>query len=147
MSETSQRIKVEMIKGESRMTPNASLIFTERFFEQSGLSKVINEHIRARKNNDAGDSDHVKAMVMSQLCGGEAVEHQKHLRPRVGNSGVTVPSVSACRAYLQVFHNVKDDKNRGMGAVYLKRTNACQVLPPYTRTCRKQRTTSLHGKR
>jgi hypothetical protein len=123
MSETSQGIKVEMIKGESKMTPNASLIFTERFFEQSGLSKVIDEQIGARKTKGASDSDHVKAMVMSQLCGGEAIEHQKHLAGRVEVLGVRVPSVSACRAYLQVFHNGEDNQNRGMGKSYVPEAN------------------------
>jgi hypothetical protein len=51
------------------------LIFTERFFEQSGLSKVIDEAIGARKGRGASDSEHIKALVISQTCGGDAIEH------------------------------------------------------------------------
>jgi hypothetical protein len=123
MPGTAHGIKVEMVKGTGKTTPDASLIFTERFFEQSGLSKVINGQIGARRTKGASDSDHIKAMVMSQLCGGEAIEHQKHLRPRAGVLGVNVPSVSACRAYLQVFHNETRDKERGMGRSYIPLEN------------------------
>ena len=33
------QIKIEMTEGNSGVTPNASLLFTAKFFEKSGLSK------------------------------------------------------------------------------------------------------------
>jgi hypothetical protein len=73
MPETAQRVKAETVKGDGKTTLNAGLIFTERFFEQSGFSKVINEQIGARNSKGVSDSDHINAMVMSQLYGGEMI--------------------------------------------------------------------------
>jgi hypothetical protein len=119
MSEKQKRIKVEMTDGMSNTTPQASLIFTARFFEQSGLSRVIDEAIGARGERGASDSGHIKALVMSQICGGDAIEHMKHLPCRVGVLGIKVPSVSAGRAYMQEFHNAEEDGKRGQGCGYI----------------------------
>jgi len=124
MRENFNRIKIEMTEGNSGMTPNASLLFTAKFFEQSGLSKVINDSIGARKAKGASDSKHIMAMVMSQICGGDAIEHQKYLPPRVGVFGIEVPSVSACRSYMSEFHNSEDDHKRGMGHSFIPESNA-----------------------
>ena len=77
MRDELDQIKIEMTEGISGVTPNASLLFTAKFFEQSGLSKVINTSIGARKFKGANDSKHIMAAVMSQICGGDAIEHQK----------------------------------------------------------------------
>ena len=77
------QIKIEMTEGISGITPNASLLFTAKFFEQSGLSKVIDTNIGARKRKGASDSKHIMSMVMSQICGGDTIEHQKYLPSRV----------------------------------------------------------------
>jgi hypothetical protein len=119
-----KQIKMEMIKGISGVTPNASLLFIAKFFEQSGLSKIINFNIGARKNKGAIDSKHIMAMVMSQICGGDAIEHQKYLPSRVGVLGIDVPAVSACRSYMKVFHNSEEDKKRGMGKSFIPEPNA-----------------------
>ena len=124
MRKNFQQIKIEMTKGNSGVTPNASLLYTAKFFEQSGLSKVINASIGARKGKGASDSQHIMAMVMSQICGGDAIEHQKYLSPRVGVLGIDVPSVSACRTYLREFHNSEEDKKRGMGRSFIPEPNA-----------------------
>ena len=109
------QIKIEMTEGISGMTPNASLLFTAKFFERTGLSEVINTSIGARKRKGASDSKHIMAMVMSQICGGDAIEHQKYLPSRVGILGIKVPSVSASRSYMKEFHDDEEDKKRGMG--------------------------------
>jgi hypothetical protein len=119
MSEKTKRINVEMIEGMSNITPQASLIFTERFFEQSGLSRVIDEAIGARKERGASDSEHIKSLVMSRICGGDAIEHLKYLHERADILGIKIPSVSASRAYMQVFHNEEEDGKRGQGYCYI----------------------------
>ena len=118
-----KQIKVEMTEGISGMTSNASLLFTAKFFEQSGLSKAIDISIGARKNRGASDSKHIMSMVMSQICGSDAIEHQKYLPSRVGILGIDVPSVSACRSYMKEFHNVEEDKKRGMGKSFVPEPN------------------------
>jgi hypothetical protein len=123
MSEKRQRINVEMTDGMSSMTPQASLIFTERFFEQSGLSRVIDESVGARDGRGASDSDHIKALVMTQICGGDAIEHLKHLRCRVEALGIKVPSTSASRSYAQEFHNAGEDSKRGAGHSFIPAEN------------------------
>ena len=123
MRKNFQQIKIEMTKGNSGVTPNASLLFTAKFFEQSGLSKVINASIGARKVKGASDSEHIMAMVMSQICGGDAIEHQKYLSPRVEILGIDVPSVSACRSYMREFHNSEEDHKRGKGRSFIPESN------------------------
>ena len=124
MSKNFQQIKIEMTEGNSGITPNASLLFTAKFFEQSGLSESINVNIGARKSKGASDSQHIMAMVISQICGGDAIEHQKYLLPRVGILGIDVPSVSACRSYMREFHNNEEDHKRGMGRNFIPEANA-----------------------
>ena len=117
------QIKIEKTEGMSGVTPNASLTFIAKYFEQSGLSEVINANIGARKRKGASDSDHIMAMVMSQICGGDAIEHQKYLKSRVGILGIGVPSVTAGRSYLKEFHDIEEDKKRGAGKSYLPEPN------------------------
>jgi hypothetical protein len=119
-----QQIKIEMTEGNSGVTANAGLLFTAKFFEQSGLSDVINASIGARKGKGASDSQHIMAMVMSQICGGDAIEHQKYLPSRVGVLGIEIPSVSACRSYMREFHNSEEDSKRGMGRSFIPESNA-----------------------
>jgi hypothetical protein len=119
MQEKQKRINVEMVEGMSNTTPQASLIFVERFFEQSGLSRIIDEVIGARKERGASDSEHIKALVMSQICGGDAIEHLKYLPGRADILGIKIPSVSASRSYMQVFHNAEEDEKRGSGYSYI----------------------------
>jgi hypothetical protein len=123
MGEKYKQIKIEMAEGISGITPNASLLFVAKYFEQSGLSKVINTSIGARKSKGASDSKHIMAMVMSQICGGDAIEHQKHLPSHVGMFGIEIPSVSACRSYLGEFHNSEEDKHRGQGRSFIPEPN------------------------
>jgi hypothetical protein len=123
MLEKQKRINVEMVEGMSNITPQASLIFTEKFFEQSGLSRVIDEAIGARKGRGASDSEHIKSLVMSQICGGDAIEDLKHLHGRADILGIKIPSVSASRSYMQVFHNEEEDGKRGQGYCYIPLEN------------------------
>ncbi|GHV56896.1 hypothetical protein FACS1894216_21150 [Synergistales bacterium] len=97
MSENYNRIKIEFTDGMSNTTPYASLIFMAKFWSQSGLSKVIDKAIGARKARGARDSEHIMAFVMSQICGNEAIEQQKQLPPRVELLGIKVPSVTPAR--------------------------------------------------
>jgi hypothetical protein len=119
MSEKQKKINVEIVEGMSNTTPQASLIFVDRFFEQSGLSRIIDEAIGARKERGASDSEQIKALVMSQICGGNAIEHIKYLSGRADILGIKIPSVSASRSYMQVFHNAEEDEKRGQGYSYI----------------------------
>jgi hypothetical protein len=123
MGENFKQIKIEMTEGNSGITSNASLLLAAKFFEQSGLSKVIDTGIGVRRRKGASDSKHIMAMVMSQICGANAIEHQKYLSPRAGILGIDVPSVSACRSYLKEFHNDAEDKKRGMGRNFVPKSN------------------------
>jgi hypothetical protein len=123
MSETNKRIKIEMTEGKSNTTPQASLYWVNEFFRKSGLSGVVNEVIGARKERGAKDSDHIMAMTMSQICGSETIEDQKNLPCRAGILGMTIPSVSATREYMKVFHNEGEDVHRGMGCSYIPEEN------------------------
>jgi hypothetical protein len=123
MSENFKTIKIEMVEGTSNLTPNASLLLVDKFFKQSGLSKIIDEAIGARKSRGASDSAQIKSLVMSQICGGETVEAQKYLRSRVEMFGISVPSVTAARAYLESFNNIAEDAQRGMGKSFIPAEN------------------------
>jgi len=123
MEHNFNQIKIEMTEGKSGVTPNASLLLVAKFFEQSGLSKVINTSISARKRKGASDSKQIMAMVMSQICGGDAIEHQKYLKSCVEILGIGVPSVSASRSYMKVFHNSEEDNKRGMGKSFVPESN------------------------
>jgi hypothetical protein len=94
MSEKKRKINVEMVEGMSNTTPQAGLFFVRKFFERSGLSEVIDKAIGARKSRGYSDSDHIMAMVMSQICGSDTIEDQKILPERAGVLGIKVPSVS-----------------------------------------------------
>jgi hypothetical protein len=123
MREPQGKINIEMTEGMSNTTPQASLHWVNEFFGKSGLSRVIDETIGARKARGARDSEHVKAMVISQICGNDTIEDQKNLPERVGILGITIPSVSAVRDYMRVFHNEDEDKHRGMGRSYIPKEN------------------------
>jgi hypothetical protein len=124
MSEKQKKINVEMVVGTSNITAQASIYWVDRFFRNSGLSKAIDEFIGARRLRGAKDSDHIKAMVMSQICGNDTIEDQKTLPERVAALGIKVPSVSATRDYMRVFHNSKEDVNRGAGRNFIPAENA-----------------------
>jgi hypothetical protein len=67
MRESKRKINIEMTEGMSSTTPQASLHWVNEFFGKSGLSRVIDEAIGARKARGARDSEHVKAMVVSRI--------------------------------------------------------------------------------
>jgi hypothetical protein len=124
MSEKRQKINVEMVEGMSNVTPQASLYFVNELFERLGFSKAIDKFIGARKSRGASDGNHIKAMVMSQICGNDTIEDQKTLPGRVGVLGIKVPSVSATRDYMREFHNYyEEDKERGMGRNFIPEDN------------------------
>jgi hypothetical protein len=112
-----------MVEGMSNVTPQASLYFVNELFERLGLSKAIDESIGARKSRGASDSDHIKTMVLSQICGSDTIEDQKTLASRVGVLGIKVPSVSAARDYMREFHNYEGDSERGMGRNFIPECN------------------------
>jgi len=116
-------IKIEMAEGTSNLTPNASVIAIDKFFAQSGLSEVIDAAIGARNGRGASDSDQIKALVIGRTCGSKAIEHQKFLTGRVDALGIAVPSVTANRTYLEIFHNGDEDEKRGMGQSYIPEEN------------------------
>jgi hypothetical protein len=106
MSGKNEKINnIEMVEGTSNTTPQASLHLVNKFFEQTGLLRLIDSVIGARKSRGASDSDHVKAMVMSQIIGNDTIEDLKNLSERVEPLGVTVPSVSAARDFARIFHD------------------------------------------
>jgi hypothetical protein len=123
MSEKQKRINVEMVEGLSNITPQASIYWVDQFFRKLGISKAIDDFIGARKLRGAKDSDHIKAMTVSQLCGSDTIEDQKTLPCRVGILGIKIPSVSATRDYMRKFHNYKGDRERGMGRNFIPEDN------------------------
>jgi hypothetical protein len=123
MSESNKKINVIMSEGMSNTTPQASLHWVDEFFSRSELSSVIDEAIGARTSRGAKDSDHIKAMVLSQICGGDTIENQKNLPARAGILGITIPSVSATRDYMRVFHNAEEDEQRGAGHCFIPNEN------------------------
>jgi hypothetical protein len=124
MSEKEQKINVEMVDGMSNITAQASIYWVDQFFKNSGLSEAIDEFIGARRLRGAKDSDHIKAMVMSQICGNDTIEDQKTLPERVAALSIKVPSVSATRDYMRTFHNREEDEKRGSGRNFIPTENA-----------------------
>jgi hypothetical protein len=123
MSEKHQRINVEMVEGLSNITPQASIYWVDQLFRKFGISKAIDEFIGARKLRGAKDSDHIKAMTVSQICGNDTLEDQKTLPSSVGGLGIKIPSVSATRYYMLKFHNYEGDWERGMGRNFIPEDN------------------------
>jgi hypothetical protein len=93
---------------------------------------MIDSVVGARKSRGASDSDHIKAMVISQICGGDTIEDQKTLPERVSGLGIKIPSVSPTRDYMQAFHNSEEDKERGMGRSFIPEENNYQVSLAFT---------------
>jgi hypothetical protein len=107
----------------SNTTPQAGLFFVHKFFEMSGLSKVIDKAIGARKSRGYSGSGHIKAMVMSQICGSDAIKDQKILPERAGVLSIKIPSVSAARDYMRAFYNHAEDRVRSAGRSFTPAEN------------------------
>jgi hypothetical protein len=88
MSKKKRKINIEMVEGVSNTTSQAGLFFVHKFFERSGLSQIIDKAIGARKSRGYSDGGHIKAMVISQICGSDTIEDQKILPERVGVLGI-----------------------------------------------------------
>ena len=125
MTEKTRKIHIEIMKGKSSISSFGGLWSIVELFRKTGLPQIIDENIGARGKRGATDSDHVLSLVLLQLAGGDAVDHLPMLKEKLSfeGLGITIPSPTASRKWLGVFHNEEEDEKRGMGKSFLPEEN------------------------
>ena len=123
MDAGNEKIKVELTETMENTTPYASILTIKEFFDKSGLSQAIDDNIGARHGRGASDSKHILAMVASQTCGYDAIEHLNRLPAKISALGLRIPSVTAARNYAGVFVNDNSEAARCKGSCYVPEPN------------------------
>ncbi len=126
MAENRRKIDVEMQKGGSNLTSFGGLCAIIKLFFKMRLGEIIDSCIGARKDRGAKDSEHVLALILLNLAGGKSVDALAFLREKLGleRFGIDVPSPTACRNWLNMFHNPSEDDKRGMGRCFIPESNS-----------------------
>ena len=125
MKEKKKKIHIEIMKGKSGISSFGGLWSVVELSRKTGLPQIIDENIGARKRRGAKDSDHVLSLILLQLAGGSVVDHLPMLQEKLSfeGLGITIPSPTASRKWLRVFHNEGEDEKRGMGKSFLPEEN------------------------
>ena len=125
MTETAKKIHIELKGGESGITSFAGLWPAVELFRKSGLPEVIDSAVGARSSRGFRDSDHILSLILLHLAGGSASDHLPFLKEKLsfGKLGISVPSPSAVRKWLNEFHNCEEDGKRGMGKAFIPEEN------------------------
>lgn len=126
MAEIARKIEVEIQNGDSNLTSFGGLSSIIKLFQKMKLGEIIDSCIGARKDRGAKDSEHVLALVLLNLAGGKSVDALSFLRKKLGleKFGIRIPSPTACRDWLNLFHNPSEDSERGMGRCFIPESNA-----------------------
>lgn len=127
MAEIARKIEVEIQNGDSNLTSFGGLCSIIRLFFKMKLDRIIDSFIGARNDRGAKDSEHVLALVLLNLAGGTSVDALSFLRKKLGleKFGIRIPSPTACRDWLNLFHNPSEEPGRGMGRCFIPESNDC----------------------
>ena len=125
MAENAGKIDVEMQKGNGNLTSLGGLCSIVKLFFKMKLNEIIDSCLGARSDRGAKDSEHVLALVLLNLPGGTCVDALEFLREKLcfEKFGICIPSPTACRDWLKVFHNPSEDFKRGMGHAFIPESN------------------------
>jgi hypothetical protein len=125
MPKNAGKIDIEMQEGSSNLTPFGGLCLIIKLFYKMRLDKIIDVCVGGRNGRGAKDSEHVLALVLLNLAGGTSVEGLSFLREKLNleKFGIRIPSRTACREWLKLFHNPSEDSGRGMGKAFIPEEN------------------------
>jgi hypothetical protein len=119
-------VYIDVVKSSVNITTFAGLLPFVSMWDAIGMSDVINANLDLRQDKGYSDSDHVKALILMQLAGGEVPEHLKVFKEKfdIKDFPFQVPSPSATRAWFTGFHDPNEDAFRKQGQVYIPKENA-----------------------
>jgi hypothetical protein len=125
MTEKTEKIHIELKSGESGITSFAGLWPAVELFRKAGLPRTIDSAVGARSSRGFRDSEHILSLVLLHLSGGSAADHLPFLKEKLSfeKLGISVPSPSALRKWLNEFHNGDEDGKRGMGKAFIPEEN------------------------
>lgn len=125
MAEKAKKIHIELKSGESGITSFAGLWPAVELFRKAGLPRIINSAVGARPSRGFRDSEHILSLVLLHLSGGSAADHLPFLKEKLSfeKLGISVPSPSALRKWLNEFHTGEEDGKRGMGKAFIPEEN------------------------
>ena len=125
MSEKMPEINVKITEKAQNLTPLAGLFPLMDMWNKLNLDAVINEALAVRNAKGYVDAEHIQALTLMQLAGGEALEHLLNFKENVGAplQFMRIPSPSAARSYLASFHDETEDLKRGPGKSYIVKEN------------------------
>jgi len=103
----SKEAHIEIQNGSSGTSPFGGLWLVVKLFRMLGLPDIVDSSLGVRHRRGYRDSDHVLALILLNLVGGQAVDHLKDLCGRLhfDRLGVFLPSPTATRNWLKEFHN------------------------------------------
>jgi hypothetical protein len=119
-------VDIDVVKNGVNITAFAGLLPFVSMWDAIGMSDVIKANLDLRQDKGYSDSDHVKALVLMQLAGGEVPDHLKVFKEKfdIKDFPFPVPSPSATRAWFSGFHDPSEDVFRKQGQVYIPKDNA-----------------------
>ena len=125
MSDNMSEINVKITEKAQNLTPLAGLFPLMDMWNKLNLDAVINEALAVRNAKGYVDAEHIQALTLMQLAGGEALEHLLNFKENVGAplQFMRIPSPSAARSYLASFHDETEDLKRGQGKSYIVKEN------------------------
>ena len=114
-----------MKNGGSGITSFAGLWAIAELFRKAGLPRTIDSAVGARPSRGFRDIEHILSLVLLHLSGGSAADHISFLKEKLSfkKLGISVPSPSTLRKWLNEFHNVDEDGKRGMGKAFIPEEN------------------------
>ena len=84
MSEKMPEINVKITEKAQNLTPLAGLFPLMDMWNKLNLDAVINEALAVRNAKGYVDAEHIQALTLMQLAGGEALEHLINFKENVG---------------------------------------------------------------
>ena len=84
MSDNMSEINVKITGKAQNLTPLAGLFPLMDMWNKLNLDAVINEALAVRNAKGYVDSEHIQALTLMQLAGGEALEHLLNFKENVG---------------------------------------------------------------
>lgn len=112
------------INEDKTFTSMGGALLISGFFRKFGMDSIIDEHIGARKKNQARvytDSSYIKSLVTMQLLGGETVDDLNALREDEALSGMigVIPGHTSVHNYIESFADETEEAKRGQGKSFI----------------------------
>jgi hypothetical protein len=125
MAEKLNDIDIEITEKTPEATPYAGALPFMKMCEGMGLPNVINKNLNVRGSKGYKDSDHILSMVTMQVLGGDAIDDLTTLRQNLEVSAcpITIPSPTATRAFMSIFHDEEEANKQKQGHSYIPKMN------------------------